>query len=71
MPCIAGRRCIGRPIRAQAWATGSRVEIGTIAGGGGSAPPRRGALQAAESGGPCRIRTCDFDLVTIALYQLS
>lgn len=24
-----------------------------------------------ETGGPCRNRTCDFDLVTIALYQLS
>ena len=24
-----------------------------------------------KNGGPCRIRTCDFDLVTIALYQLS
>ena len=32
---------------------------------------RKCAVSKELSGGPCRIRTCDFDLVTIALYQLS
>lgn len=32
---------------------------------------RKCAVSNKLSGGPCRIRTCDFDLVTIALYQLS
>lgn len=38
------------------------------------AAPRRATPQQsgeAEIGGPCRIRTCDFDSVKIALYQLS
>ncbi len=36
-----------------------------------AAGSRKRVPVSARGGGPCRTRTCDFDHVTIALYQLS